>query len=160
MKILIAGMPGMGKTTMGDCFRDARGFHHVDMETGENQSDAWNDPDKFISKVVAMPGDVVVTWGFVPDKKFINVIDQLKQNGFKLIWLDGNRDFALTAFIERNKKQGEEFLQRSLDNWKVQMSRIDASDALIRLAPKKLDTFNNDGTFKQPAEIAEEILFP
>src|SRR5262249_26321732 len=117
MRILIAGIPGMGKTTLGDYLRDTRGFSHVDTETGENLREAWKDPEGFISKLVDMSGDVVVTWGFVPDKKFINLVDLLKQRGFKLIWLDGNRDFALRAFIERNKQQGEEFLKRSLDNW-------------------------------------------
>jgi adenylate kinase family enzyme len=35
-KILITGIPGMGKTTLGDKLKKRRGFEHVEMETDPN----------------------------------------------------------------------------------------------------------------------------
>src|SRR5690349_11817735 len=111
MKILIAGIPGTGKTTIGDYLQENCGYTHLDMESGSgsNMAEAWNDPDRFVARLQMMSNDVVVTWGFVPNEKFIALINRLKTNGFKVIWLDGNRESARRAFVKRAEEHGSAF---------------------------------------------------
>lgn len=85
MNILLVGIPGTGKTTIGNYLSAEKGYIHIDMESGNNISEAWDDPNKFVEKFDDMPGDVVISWGFVPNEKFIGVVNLLKDRGFKTI---------------------------------------------------------------------------
>lgn len=158
MKILIVGIPGTGKTTIGNYLRDKHSFVHVDMESDNNIPEAFENPKSFIDRLQNISGDLVVTWGFVPIEQFINLINQLKSLGFKVIWFDGNREFSKKSFIERNKKHGEEFLAKSMDDLHVQMTRINDSDVIKKINPKIVDTFDNNGDFKSYKDIIEDIF--
>ena len=158
MKILIVGIPGTGKTTIGNYLSSERGFIHIDMESGDNIPEAWGNPDSFVAKLEAMPGDVVVTWGFVPNGRFIGMVNQLKDKEFKLIWFDGNREFSRNMFVERNKQNGDEFLKKSLDDLRVQMKRINESDVINKINPKIIDTFNANGSFRSLEDVVKDIL--
>ncbi len=158
MKILIVGIPGTGKTTIGNYLRDNRGFMHIDMESEDNIPEAFEKPQDFVKRLENISGDLVVTWGFVPIEQFINLIDKLKKLGFRVIWFDGNREFARKAFMERNKQHGEEFLAKSMDDLHVQMTRINESDVIKKIDPKVIDTFDANGTFRPYEDIVKDVL--
>lgn len=138
--ILITGIPGTGKTWMGDYMAQHHNFTHSDIEaTGMTNLDQ-------------IEGDIVLTWGFVPDDSgSINLITEFIGKGFKLIWFDGNRPAALREFIKRGTVPEELFY--------LQMFRIEQSKIIEKLSPKLVNTFDDQGMFKQPDVILKEILF-
>ena len=137
--ILITGIPGTGKTWMGDYMAQHHNFTHCDIE-------ATGTPD-----LDRIEGDVVLTWGFMPDNSVhINFITELIGKGFKLIWFDGNRPAALREFIKRGTVPEELFY--------LQMFRIEQSKIIEKLSPKLVNTFDDHGIFKQPDAILKEVL--
>lgn len=51
-KLLVTGVPGMGKTTIGNHFRDVRGFVHFDMECIDNLNKIYAMPEIFINNLI------------------------------------------------------------------------------------------------------------
>jgi shikimate kinase len=147
-RFLITGIPGMGKTTIGNYLQKEHSFIHVDMESGVNIS---------LSDILDLEKDVVITWGFVPNDEQISTVHLLKDNGFKLLWLDGNKEAAEREFIKRDSKLGPAYLQAQKEALKLQLERIKASDVITRIQPKIINTFDSRHQFKKLQEIVEEI---
>jgi adenylate kinase family enzyme len=95
--LLIAGIPGTGKTTVGQALENDYDFVHLDFEK--------LNVNEFIAtdfEVLSECGSrVVITWGFVPATTEIAAIKKLRQKGFALVWFDGNRKAARRDFIKR-----------------------------------------------------------
>lgn len=147
-KLLIVGIPGMGKTKIGDYLALNCDFTHIDME-GENQ--------RRINDLENIEGNIVVTWGFVPNEGQIKFVEQLRDSGFKLMWLDGDRDAALREFTKRDSSRGEDYLSGQLEALKIQLKRIEDSCVVKRIAPNMFNTFDVQHNFKTLEEIAREI---
>ena len=98
---LIAGIPGTGKTWYGDKFASEFDFVHYDLEDYQTLNRFAANSRQFISDVVALKKNLVVTWGFLPDQIQTALVLQFRDAGFKLIWFDGNRPAALRAFLKR-----------------------------------------------------------
>jgi MoxR-like ATPase len=107
--LLITGIPGTGKTTMGKHLEAHHGFLHVDREVHR--------PPEFSADskgfVAATRRDVVATWGFRPmAPEDLAGVDELRQLGFVGVWLDGYRPWALTHFLAaKPEKEAEFYLQ-------------------------------------------------
>jgi hypothetical protein len=100
--LLIAGIPGTGKTWYGDRFAEEFGFAHYDLEKQQMLDRLAANPAQFIADIVSQNRDAVVTWGFRPDDAAsVSIVLQFKTASFKLIWFDGNRPAALREFIKR-----------------------------------------------------------
>ena len=158
MKIFIAGIPGTGKTSIGDYLRDTHSFIHVDMEGDNKLQELSVDPDRFLTELINSPQKVVITWGFAPNDWAIDKINKLKNNGFKLIWFDGNRKTALKKFIEREEKKGEKSLKKAKLAFSAQMNAIDSSNVIVKIEPIIVNTFTKDADFKPCNMIVEEIF--
>ena len=158
MKLLIVGIPGTGKTTIGNYLRDKRSFVHIDMESENNIPEAFENPENFVKRLEDISGDLVVTWGFVPIELFIDLINKLKDIGYKVVWFDGSREFSKKAFIERNSQHGEEFLSKSMDDLHVQMARINETDVIKKINPIIVDTFDSKGVFRSYEDIIKDVL--
>lgn len=142
--ILITGIPGTGKTYIGDFFANKRGYIHYDLEHRDTLSDLSSDPNFFIKKLLKNKRDIVITWGFVPDNpQQIAIVNHLKSIGFKLIWFDGNRPAALKAFNKRGTVAEKLF--------HLQMSRIENSKVTEKISPIIIDTFDEYGKFRRLA---------
>jgi hypothetical protein len=147
--ILITGIPGTGKSTYGEEFSKLFGFIHFDLENRETLGQLLSDPDKFIEGVVGQRGNIVVTWGFLPNDEQIGIVKQFKDRGFKLVWFDGNRPAALRAFIKRRTVPEELFY--------LQMFRIENSKAVQCIKPLLVNTFDQKEEFKDAATVLREI---
>ena len=135
----------MGKTTIGDFFKDTRDYEHFDFEAKETSENLHKDTNGFIDKI-SQGHSVVVTWGFQPYWHYQHV-RRLINNGFKLIWFDGNRTIAYREYM-RTKGDGEAFYR--------QLNNITSSRIIDLLKPKIIDTFIN-GVFRDKEEIVNEI---
>ncbi|TRZ78410.1 AAA family ATPase [bacterium] len=147
-RILITGIPGTGKTTIGDALKDMYSFQHVDLECRDFKKFKQNSKI-FIDELVNSQKNIVVTWGFMPNEKQINIVLSFKNKGFKLVWLDGNREVARKIFNQRGTVKDELF--------QIQLSRIDNFNVINKINPLIYNTFKKNGTFKKIKVILEEI---
>lgn len=67
---LIAGIPGTGKSTLGETLVRDFDFLHCDLEEPEIVNRCAPNPDQFIDELLKTERSVVVTWGFVPDHQY------------------------------------------------------------------------------------------
>lgn len=145
---LVTGVPGAGKTCLGEYLEKNHNFQHYDFETNI-YNDFINDKENFINKIKLSNKDMVITWGFGPDSGGIALVVYLRQNGFKLFWLDGNRVGSFKAFLMRGDV--------SLEAYYFQMYRIENSKVIDILKPIQMNPFNNDYSFRDKEELIKEM---
>src|SRR6266542_508597 len=133
--LLIGGVPGTGKTTLGGYLERSHGFHHVDVEELPNHPGVWRSwresPTEFLARLAGER--IVVTWGFMPVQDDPLIADLLR-GGAVFVWFDGNRVAARRAFNARGDVP--EYL---LD---VQLDRIDRADSVGRFRPTVVNPFD------------------
>ena len=121
MKLIISGVPCCRKTDFGNWLRDTHGFEHFDLEspntsghpamadlqvvlegfrTGRSKSG-----DTAISRMSALPKDVVVTWGYPRNDHCFGCINAFRQAGFSAWWFDGDLDLARTKYVQRDAEE-------------------------------------------------------
>jgi hypothetical protein len=152
-KILLSGLPGGGKTRLGDTLAADHGFVHADMEASHwaLTKEIHRAPDVFLR---AFPDDqdVVVTWGFQPLVS-LGMVQLLIREGFTPVWLDGYRAHFLTSFMRR--EQGNPIMAAC---YHQQLARIAQARVLEAIDWHIIDPFRPDGTFRPLNELAAEIL--
>lgn len=146
--ILITGIPGTGKTTVGDYLEKKHGFTHLNLEEEATLTLFSQNKTEFISKALKN-NKTVITWGFMPYQQAEHVFE-MKRRGFSLIWLDGNRVSAFREFIKRGTVSESAFFH--------QMSNITSSKIIDVIQPKIINPFDEAGEFKSIEEIVKEIL--
>jgi adenylate kinase family enzyme len=149
MKIFIAGIPGTGKTTIGNTLERDHGFKHINLE-GSDFEEFRNNQNKTVNEWVSSKENIIISWGFAPQDFVTEVVLKLKSNEFKFIWFDGNRDAARKAFNNRGDVS-EELLN-------VQLERIDNYDVIGKMNPVIYNTFQENGEFKKKEVIIQDLL--
>jgi hypothetical protein len=148
--LLITGIPGTGKTCYGDKFASELGFLHYDVEDSATAQRLMSDPGGFIEELTRPEQNVVVTWGFHPgDSGSLEILRRLRGAGFNLIWFDGNRPAALSAFRKRGTVAEEAFI--------LQLQRIENTKIVERLKPTIINSFDENSQFKPAKQILQEI---
>ncbi len=140
-RILIAGVPGAGKTEIGKYLQSNKQFTHYDVEeTGM--------PDL---ETLALKS--VLTWGFVPDDRVsLGYIVRFIASGGKMIWLDGNRCASKMAFKKRNTV--------SMQFYQKQIAKIEKHEESIheKFHPIYVNPFDSSGIHRTHDAIARDIL--
>lgn len=147
-KLLITGIPGTGKTTVGTELEKKYDFKHIDLENQDTLSEFIKNPTEFIEKLNKSRSNIVVSWGFVPETQTDFVV-QFKSSGFKLIWFDGNREAAIKMF----KKRGTV----SENALYIQLGNIERFNVVGRIKPFIYNTFDKRGRFKGLSEIIDDV---
>jgi hypothetical protein len=151
-KILLSGLPGGGKTRLGNLLTADHGFSHTDME-----ADSWalmeahRNPEAFL-RSFPHDRDVVLTWGFQPLAS-LDVVKVLVRGGFTPVWLDGNRAHFYASFMRRER--GDPIMEALYHR---QLGRITQARVLEAIDWRIVDPFEPDGTFRPPDEVAAEII--
>ena len=141
--ILITGIPGTGKTFMGNYFQEHLGFLHIDME--EKPQRFSRSTNKFLAST---DEDLVVTWGFSPVD--LSAVQRVQRLGFFTTWFDGNRDAALRSFNRRGTVEERMF--------HIKLNNIEVCQIVSHLQHVQVNTFDEDGEFRSQKDIADEIL--
>ncbi|MFZ2057020.1 MAG: hypothetical protein WAV54_06400 [Acidimicrobiales bacterium] len=127
--LLIAGVPGTGKTNFSRWLRDTHEYVHIDVEK------SWvNDPvirflldrdvinvESVAENLKARSPNVVLDWGFVP--ALLGRVRQMIRKGFEPWWFTGDEDAARRAFLGRGTM--------TKDLFNIQMARI--RDSWVRI---------------------------
>jgi hypothetical protein len=145
--ILIGGFPGTGKTTFWGFLQRECGFVHFDCENPDLFRRIKDDPAEVLNDILKAGHEVVLTWGFTPGGQSDRV-RMFMEHGFKVVWFDGNPEFARRAFLG---KGGIE------ECFNVQMARIQDPQFAESFDPITINPFDESGEFRPPKVILEEI---
>lgn len=126
--ILVAGIPGSGKTTYCQWLDEERGFLHLDFDelskgNGTDLKRALfgclrHTAEKFLRAISELEQPIAIDWGFPPG--MITLVRLFKLNGFTIWWFDGDRDAAKESFVQRGTVSLEAFIvqmQSIEENW-------------------------------------------
>jgi len=103
--VLIAGLPGTGKTDFSHWLHTTHGYVHIEVDTAL-ESDAavqlllHRDVFNVLSVAESLKArgpDVVLDWGFVPS--LLGRVRQLIRTGFEPWWFTGDEDAARQSFL-------------------------------------------------------------
>ena len=157
-RILITGIPGMGKTTLGNLFESKKGFVHLDMETHPKEHLLLeSNREEFMNLIICKDKDFIITFGFYPPN-CTGEVKYLRDQGFILIWLDGNRDAAYRSYKTRTEKQDHLNLQLHLEAFNMQIERIERTGVVKEIEPIIVNTFDSEGNFRDIVDVAQEII--
>ena len=146
-RILITGIPGTGKTSIGNYLSEQFGYSHVDLEDGKSLTPLIQHPTTYLGKLTTQD-HIVFTWGFPTSyRRFIH--DTFLPFNFRWFWFDGDRRAALTAFNNRGTVEEEHF--------HAQIARIDIANLPGALAATVYNPFQPNGEFKLYSVIASEL---
>ncbi len=157
-KFLITGIPGMGKTEIGDYLAKKHNFLHLDMEDRPwpqefKHLNQFPVPATQIMNLIKQLGKAtVLTWGFDPVGNR-EEIQELILNGATIIWFDGDRKLALESW---KKSKGRNLPNDDL--FHIQINRIESSNIITILNPIQYNTFNVNGVHKPHEEIAADLF--
>lgn len=150
--ILLTGIPGTGKTTIADYLKDNYGFEHVNIETLWNNHTFPQDFVQFQNYIDSIPKEkTVITWGF--PTWLVKNVEYIVQQGFKHVWLEGDRNVSFKYFMEREKNNPE--MEKA---YHIQVSAIDKDRVVEILNPTIYNPYTKEGKFKEEKIRAEEIL--
>jgi hypothetical protein len=145
--ILIGGIPGSGKTWYGNFFAQHYGFVHFDGEDPVLFDRIKDHPSDALKDMLKEAGDVVLTWGFTPCGQ-ADRVRMFMKHGFKVVWFDGNREAALREYVKRGSP---------VHLFNLQMGRIGDPKFADSFEPIRINPFAENGEFKPPKVILEEI---
>jgi gluconate kinase len=157
--ILLTGIPGTGKTKIGNHLKDKYGFYHIDLEDpGINSSPEFAqysqinlNPDVLMNQIKDSGKNVVITWGFYP-AVHDPLLLRLQKLGAKIFWLDGDRDLAKEAWKNRDNPIPEKLFDD-------QIQRIDSHDIQNIFHPINFDAFDSKTMKHKPIDkIVNELL--
>lgn len=153
MKLLISGVPGTGKTTLGEHFATHHSFIHTDMERDEFAPvRAFKKDEQAFLDTLHTSEKAIVTWGFGPFMQRY-LIERMRESGFTLIWLDGDRIASFRAFMHREKHN-----DRAEFEYYGQMREIVSTEIIARLNPAIVNPFTAEGDFRPLESVAKEVL--
>lgn len=157
--ILITGIPGMGKTKIGNHLKGKYDFNHIDLEDGYiNSSFGFShhnqntlNPDLLMQEIKNDQKSAAITWGFYP-----GVHDQLllrlQALGATMFWLDGDRLLAKEAWKNRDNPIHELLFD-------AQIQRIDAHNIQGIFSPVNYDTFDIEKrSYKNIENIVSDVF--
>ena len=147
--LLLTGIPGTGKTEIGNHLAAKFGFVHLDVEDTLPKPNSETILNETIANCINENKDLVITWGFMP------VVDDqsiasLRAAGAKLVWFDGDRPSARKAFIERGTVP-----EGLLDN---QMAKIEKIDVASVYNPIFYNTLDENGVFKSKDQMSHDLI--
>jgi hypothetical protein len=151
--LLFTGIPGTGKTTTAEYLVRQHGFTHFDRETfgqwPRYLRTLWiRNLPLFIAWVTFWHRNVVISWGFLPSMDN-HEIRQLIEQGFLMVWFDGEREVARREFLKRDTATEEEF--------DAQVLRIEGL-RLESFPHMKLNPFGTNRQFMNIEEVVNYLL--
>jgi hypothetical protein len=136
VQLLIAGIPGTGKSAFSRWLAENHGFAHFDVD--------WQSHQRPMEDWLTEPL-LVIDWGFPVSQ--LGTVRSLVQRGVSQWWFDGDRDAALASFLARRTV--------SKLAWDAQIAAIDAEWANISAVfdHRIIDVISDGPAFMDPDAI-------
>ena len=169
--LLIAGLPGTGKTDFSHWLHTTRGYVHIEVDTALESDAAVQlllHRDVFnvlgvAESLRARGPDVVLDWGFVPS--LLGRVRQLVRSGFEPWWFTGDEEAARQSFLT-NGVAPERLFDLQVADIHASWSRIEkvfddhilnvvrsSPDGFVQLSPEEILQMMAE---KQPDGIPSE----
>ncbi len=135
--ILIAGIPGTGKSVYSTHLRDRHGYHYVEadveMALPGNSFIAEIHPPKsdYVSQRTSRHDRFVLEFGFPPAVDFLQDILALKSQGARLVWFTADIDLAKAYFSKANGSSPDQTETFRAQVEGIQKMRLPTPDFLI-----------------------------
>lgn len=151
--LLITGIPGTGKTDIGNYLQKNHSFKHLEIEnilaTNRFGPDWFGKVEQIISESRSKNQNLVITWGFLPAQDHQKVM-YLRKLGMVLIWFDGDKQAARRNFSRLGTEPEAEFEKA--------LGRISSFGVTSFLRPIEYNPFDQLGNFKKRSLICENLL--
>lgn len=112
--LLVAGLPGAGKSTFCRWLRDMHGYIYVESDHAEGDADVASLLDSSPGwvheagvHILRRGSKVVLEWGFAPRQ--LGKVRQVIRAGFEPWWFGGDECAARRAFLDRGDVSAEAF---------------------------------------------------
>jgi hypothetical protein len=117
--LMIAGIPGSGKSTFGSWLETNESFYHIDAELPSPSALddlslrlAWDqlvggDSSAFQNALVQLDRPIVFDWGF--PMTYLSIGRTLKSIGLECWWFDADIEQARRAYAQRGRGTIEDF---------------------------------------------------
>jgi energy-coupling factor transporter ATP-binding protein EcfA2 len=104
--ILLTGLPGSGKTKLGNHLSEKHGFYFINTDDNPTELEklCLGDIDNYVAQWLKIHDLMCVEWGFKP--RFSSRVLRLKTQGASLFWLTCEKRIAHTNWLEDNKNKG------------------------------------------------------
>jgi len=146
--LLVTGLPGTGKTFVGDYLRDNHQFTHWNVEALHEIPD-----QRRIADWRRRGADVVVTWGFMPGASDAQV-RFLQARGFMMVWFGGSVETAKRVWTQREARSVTPIPAGALEQQLERIARMN----LTAFGATVIDPFAADGSLRLARERAQELL--
>jgi len=148
--ILITGIPGTGKTEIGEYLKEKHGYQHINFEVLPISDDL--EQFKIFFQALPKSKQVVITWGF-GSSRHKNHIDYIVGLGYKHIWFDGNRVASFREFMKRENND-----EQKEAAYHIQLYNIFKTEIIKKISARIVNTFDENGNFKDKDKIVDEIF--
>jgi hypothetical protein len=108
-RILVAGIPGSGKTSYCSWLEREKGLLHLDIDELSKESGIdlklelleclRHSAGRFLKVIAAIEQPIALDWGF--PTALLGLVHCLNLNGFAIWWFDGDREAARESFLRR-----------------------------------------------------------
>lgn len=159
VRVLLSGVPGGGKTTIGEELARRYGFLHVDMEAERFKlaSLALEDVQGFLGGVCHPGRNIALSWGFGPFA-CADAVRAIVDEEFVPFWFDGDRAWFYSSFMRRERDSGKPLRAiRAMEvDYYGQMVGIIQTGIRDALPWVEINPFHPDGSRR--LDVAEEIV--
>jgi len=154
---LLCGIPGTGKTSIGNFLKDEMNYVHLDLEEELKFTNDWQVITQKVQDLNA-EHNLVITWGFVPDEASMNYVSDLIENfSARMVWFDGDREIAKKVWLLREENNIKNNISNE-SNFDEQIKRINEAKVIEKYDPFIIDPFNTQGGFRDSEEIVQKII--
>jgi len=160
-RVLVAGIPGSGKTSYCSWLERNKGFLHLDVDELEKDNGTvkklalrdclHHSAAQFLRIIAKMEQPIVIDWGFPVE--LLALVTCLNVSGFAIWWFDGDREAARASFVCRGTVTVAAF--------DAQMKSIEERWQQIQEAFEQnvIQTVSTGPTYLTP-ELIYEKMFP
>ncbi len=151
----LAGIPATGKSSFGRYLAREYGFVHYDLECFPRGwpvpsfHEVWaSSPYEFARRALSAHSRVAIDWGFPVG--CLNIVDELKKAGARLVWFTGDITHARLLFVSRGGIP--------VENFDSQVTQIKAANLPAALEATVVEELKQEGGIRAPQEIFAEVF--
>jgi hypothetical protein len=147
--ILLSGIPGSGKTYLGNYLKEKHGFCFFETDANWDVFNREMRLGDVVSRWLDKHDHVCLEWGFKPC--YLPHVLSLKNQGARLFWLTCDKAIARPNYLQVHRKDDPTGEAYDKQVKRIEDAHLPTPDFI------KIET-SRDGKPKSPEELAQQIL--